>query len=306
MTNNSIISISLSGVILVIIIVSVSWLVSANNSIGYPFAYASGLVMLLTPCSLPLMLVITSLTIKQKRYYDAILIALSFSIGMVLVNAALGFGLSAAGIMLSLSNISNILFAAGGAIGYLYAINELFELKIPLLGLRMPKVTRESYIMALIIGSLLALGDIGCPNPFRYALLSFIIASSDLINGTLLGILYGFGSITPLMLIALLASLKINIVSSMIKHKARFEQMINLSFLPIGSFLITFGIFGEEWYESTIIHDIWENMFNILEEHGDISGSWIGSMLFLLLIIIPILAYIIKNKIISKDIRHDV
>ena len=301
MNNTQFIFISLA--ILAIIIASVAWLISISNKIDYPFAYASGLVMLLTPCSLPILLVITSLTIKQKSYDKALLTSIAFSIGMVIFAAILGLMLSLLGLVI-LPSMNNILFAIGGSIGYTYALKELFELKIPILGLRVPSIKGSSYMVAFTIGLLLALGDIGCPNPFRYALLSFIVAARDIFNGTMLGLLYGLGSITPLIFIATFALFGLNLTSRIVKHTHRLEQMINFSFLPIGSFLITFGVFGEEWYESTFIHDVWEAMLlqlGLVEAHDDADGSSIANIVFVALIAIPLLAYAIKRRYVKEE-----
>ena len=288
---NNLLAVSISAAILVIIIISMVWFLFIDTSINYVYAYGSGLVTLLTPCSLPILLVVTSFAIKQK-HSNALLTSISFSIGIIVFSALLGLVLSAVGIIIDLPKISNVLFMVGGIIGYMYVLNELFELRIPMLGLKIPNIKRSSYIIAFITGLLLALGDIGCPNPFRYVLLSFIVASGELFNGTVLGLLYGLGSITPLLLITFLALLGINLTSSILRHSNKLEKAINITFLPIGAFLITFGIVGEEWYESTIIHDIWESIllqYNLLDEHSISEEADLGNIIFLLLIATPLL-----------------
>jgi hypothetical protein len=141
------------------------------------------------------------------------------------------------------------------------------------------------------------------PNPFRYALLSFIAASAKPATGAALGFLYGLGAITPLILAAVLALLGINLGTAMTRSTGRIEKAANLAFLPIGSFLITFGVFGEPWYESTIIHDVWEDMllqYGLVEPHGHLreagTFSALGNITFLLMAAVPLGIYFFRPR----------
>ncbi len=115
---NNVLAISIPAIILVIIIISIVWFLFINVGVNYVYAYGSGLVTLLTPCSLPILLVVTSFAIKQKQYNNALLTSLSFSIGIVIFSALLGLALVVIGIIIDLPKISNLLFMIGGIIGY--------------------------------------------------------------------------------------------------------------------------------------------------------------------------------------------
>jgi len=302
-------STSLLGIIAILFIVSASgifWAVtSTERSVGFLFAYVAGLVIAITPCCLPLFFFITSLAIKQKRHTDAILVSLFFGAGIAFVAAILGLALAFTGQVIGLSQVSGIVFAIGGAIGYLYAMSELFGFHIPVLGVKMPQIMqgRGRYAMVFYSGVLLGVGDIGCPNPFRYVLFSFITTTGDLLTGSSLGLLYGLGAITPLILVAFLALLGINLTSAITKHTEKIEKIINLSFVPLGAFLVTFGIFGEQWYESTPIHDVWEGVllqFNLISphEHFGEGGVWnmLGNVVLLLMLVVPFVIYFTRRN----------
>lgn len=282
------------------------WAVTSTDRTVSPiFAYVGGVVVAITPCCLPIFFFITSLAVKERRRRDAILVAMSFSAGLALITAILGVGLALTGILFRLPDVSGIVFAIGGGIGYAYAISQLFGFTLPSLGLRIPflKKSKNSYVSAFTSGLLLGTGEIGCPNPFRYVLFSFIAASGNLVSGAYLGFLYGLGAITPLILVVLLALLGINLTTSLTRHTAKIEKIINLSFIPIGAFLVTYGVFGDNWYESTVLHDIWEHVllkFNLIQSHSHLGGGGVlyilGNVTLLLMITIPIVLYFFKNR----------
>lgn len=293
----------LASLLLAAFAAGIFWAITASDmKVGSFFAYVAGLVIAITPCCLPLFFVITSLSIKQRRHRDALLISLSFGAGIALFAAILGMALALTGQLIGLPQISGILFAVGGSMGYTYAISELFGFHLPVLGVRIPRIKegRNSYTAAFSTGLLLAMGDIGCPNPFRYVLLSFIAASGNLATGATLGFLYGLGAITPLILVALLALLGINFSAAITKRADKIERAINLAFVPIGAFLVTFGVFGEAWYESTIIHDSWESFllqYNLISPHGHLGEeSNLGNIVFLLMTLIPLGVYFFGRR----------
>jgi cytochrome c biogenesis protein CcdA len=296
----------LASVLFALFAAGIIWAVTEiDRTVGPIFAYVAGLVITITPCCLPLFLVITSLTVKQRLYGDALMVAASFGAGIALFSAVLGAALATTGWLVGLSQVSGIVFAVGGAIGYSYAVSELFRLRLPLLGWRMLRMrpASNSYAAAFSTGLILGAGDIGCPNPFRYALLSFIAASAKPATGATLGLLYGLGAITPLILAAILALLGINLGMAMRRSTGRIEKAVNLAFLPIGSFLVTFGVFGEPWYESTIIHNVWEAIllrYGLVEPHGHPGEtgtfSTLGNMTFLLMVAGPLGVYFFRPR----------
>lgn len=282
------------------------WATTATeSSVGSVFAYVAGLVIAVTPCCLPLFLVITSLSIIQRRHREAFLVSASFATGIALFAAMLGAALALTGQMIGLPQISGVLFALGGAVGYSYAMSELSGFRLPILGIKMPHVSegKNSYAAAFSTGLLLSMGDIGCPNPFRYVLLSFIAASGNLVTGVSLGFLYGLGAVTPLILVALLALLGINLSNAVTKNPDKVERIVHLLFAPLVAFLIIFGVFGEAWYESTVIHDAWESIllqYGLIEHHGHSAGestiSVLGNTIFLLLVVAPLGAYFFREN----------
>lgn len=295
----------LASMLFTLLASGIFWAMTASDMrVSSAFAYVAGLVIAVTPCCLPLFFVITSLSIIQRRHRDALFVSASFAVGIALFAAILGMALALTGQLIGLPQISGVLFSIGGAIGYSYAMSELFGFHLPILGIRMSRIneSRNSYATAFSTGLLLSMGDIGCPNPFRYVLLSFIAASGNLASGAALGFLYGLGAITPLILVALLAMLGINLSNAITRHPDKIERLVNLAFVPIGAFLITYGVFGEAWYESTIIHGSWESVllqYGLIERHGHLGEestlNIIGNVTLLLMTVAPLVTYLFRS-----------
>jgi cytochrome c biogenesis protein CcdA len=125
----------LASVLFALFAAGIIWAVTEiDRTVGPIFAYVAGLVITITPCCLPLFLVTTSLTVKQRLYGDALMVAASFGAGIALFSAVLGAALATSGWLVGLSQVSGIVFAVGGAVGYSYAVSGLFRLRLPLLG----------------------------------------------------------------------------------------------------------------------------------------------------------------------------
>ena len=89
-----------------------------DKGIGVAFAYAAGVVLAITPCCLPLFFIITSLALKEKQTKKSVLVAVSFGLGFALIALSLGVLLATTGQVLGLAQVSGIVFAIGGGIGY--------------------------------------------------------------------------------------------------------------------------------------------------------------------------------------------
>jgi len=277
-------------------------ILSPSSNVGIVFAFVAGLVIAITPCCLPIFFVITSLTVK-KEYSKGLLTALSFGLGFASIASVLGAALSLTSNVIGLPALSGIVFAVGGAVGYTYALSQLWRFRIPMPGFRIPQLKkRGTYLSAFSAGTMISLGEVGCPNPFRFILIAFIVAAGSISTGATLGFVYGLGAVTPLILVALLALLGFNYGKAASRHAASLEKSVSLLYLPIGSFLMTFGIFGEAWYESTVLHDVWEHLLlrvDLISPHGHAevaAFSLFGTYALLLLLIIPIVGFYIRRR----------
>jgi cytochrome c biogenesis protein CcdA len=88
----------LASVLFMLLAAGIIWAVTAiDRTVGPIFAYVAGLVITITPCCLPIFLVITSLTVKQRHYGDALMVAASFGAGIAFFSAVLGAALAISG-----------------------------------------------------------------------------------------------------------------------------------------------------------------------------------------------------------------
>jgi len=295
--------VSLTFTLLILSAGGIIWaILSPSSNVGIVFAFVAGLVIAITPCCLPIFFVITSLTVK-KEYSKGLLTALSFGFGFALIASVLGALLALTGDVIGLPAFSGIIFALGGGVGYTYALSQLWRFRIPIPGFKIPALQkRGTYLSAFSAGTMISLGEVGCPNPFRFILIAFIAAAGSISTGATLGFVYGLGAVTPLILVAMLSLLGFNYGKAASRHAASLEKSVSLLFIPIGSFLMTFGIFGEAWYESTFLHDIWEHLLlrvDLISPHGHVAVgafSLLGNYALLLLLVIPIVGFYIKRR----------
>ncbi len=187
----------------------------AENSLLYSLLLFFGLGILLafTPCSLPMLPILTSLIVRDSKGLKAWMIALVFVCSMAMVYAVLGLIASSAGLNFQrwLQQPSTLI--AFSALFVLFALNlfGLFELKLPqALVNRLDQVQSiqkgGSLIGVAIMGMISALLVGPCMTAPLAGALLFISQSQSQWQGAILLFTLGVGMGTPLLLASVLGS----------------------------------------------------------------------------------------------------
>ncbi len=187
----------------------------ADSSLGYGLLLFFGLGMLLafTPCSLPMLPILTSLIVRDRRGLQAWMIALSFVTSMALVYAVLGLIASSAGLNFQRWLQQPATLVAFSLLFVVFALNlfGLFEIKLPQrLVQRLDRVQSMqqggSLVSASIMGMVSALLVGPCMTAPLAGALLFISQTQSQWQGALLLFSLGFGMGTPLLLASILGS----------------------------------------------------------------------------------------------------
>ncbi|ATO19015.1 thiol:disulfide interchange protein [Acinetobacter sp. LoGeW2-3] len=187
----------------------------AESSLGYGLLLFFGLGMLLafTPCSLPMLPILTSLIVRDRRGIQAWMIALSFVTSMAMVYAVLGLIASSAGLNFQRWLQQPATLIAFSLLFVAFALNlfGLFEIKLPQrLVHRLDQVQAMqqggTLVSASIMGMVSALLVGPCMTAPLAGALLFISQTQSQWQGALLLFTLGFGMGTPLLLASVLGS----------------------------------------------------------------------------------------------------
>ena len=289
--------------------------ISSGQELSYPswliIAYLAGLSMIILPCTLPLVFIIIPLSMG-KGGKKGLLMAGMFGAGLTITIMFYGLGIGILGQTADLDQISTYMFLIAGLAAFIFGLSQLklFELKLPTYS-GTPKFiqNRGDYSKSFFMGLLLGNAGVGCPNPLFYWLLIYVASTGSAEIGASLGIVHGVGRAIPLILLSVLAIIGVNATKGITSSRVNIEKITGWMLIIIGAFLIIQGIpGGHEWYESTFIHLVWNNLVSStlipaefeMEEHGHNFDAKIPQelvpILFGGLIVFPIIWYFTRKK----------
>jgi len=289
--------------------------ISSGQELSYPswliISYLAGLSMIILPCTLPLVFIIIPLSMG-KGGRKGLLMAAMFGAGLTITIMFYGLGIGILGQTADLDQISIYMFLIAGLAAFLFGLSQLklFELKLPTYS-GTPKFiqNRGDYSKSFFMGLLLGNAGVGCPNPLFYWLLIYVASTGSAEIGASLGIVHGVGRAIPLILLSVLAIIGVNATKGITSSRVNIEKITGWMLIIIGAFLIIQGIpGGHEWYESTFIHLVWNNLVSStlipaefeMEEHGHNFDAKIPQelvpILFGGLIVFPIIWYFTRKK----------
>jgi cytochrome c-type biogenesis protein len=266
-------------------------------------AYAAGLSMIILPCTLPMVFIIVPLCMG-KGYKKGLSIAVLFGIGLVITITAYGIAVALLGQYTGIDQATRVMWFFAGAISFTFGLSEL-----KLLNLQLPSYAgtpkfiekRGDKLKPLLMGLLLGNAGVGCPNPFFYFMLTYIIGTGSVVVGGSLGLIHGIGRAVPLIFIAILAILGISATQTLVKKRVAVEKATGFGLLAVGAFILLLGLFGHSWWELSPMHLAWNEvmpLFGIEPEltmgaHVIMPIPW---TMLVLLIVIPAIGYWVKEK----------
>ena len=186
-----------------------------QHSLAYSLALFLGLGILLafTPCSLPMLPILTSLIVREHKGVKAWMIALIFVISMAMVYAVLGLIASAAGLNFQRWLQQPATLIAFSLLFVVFALNlfGLFEIKLPQKWVnhldRMQSVQQGGTLIgASVMGMISALLVGPCMTAPLAGTLLFISQTQNQWQGALLLFTLGFGMGIPLLLASVLGA----------------------------------------------------------------------------------------------------
>ncbi len=186
-----------------------------QHSLAYSLALFLGLGILLafTPCSLPMLPILTSLIVREHKGVKAWMIALTFVISMAMVYAVLGLIASAAGLNFQRWLQQPATLIAFSLMFVVFALNlfGLFEIKLPQKWVnhldRMQSVQQGGTLIgASVMGMISALLVGPCMTAPLAGTLLFISQTQNQWQGALLLFTLGFGMGIPLLLASVLGA----------------------------------------------------------------------------------------------------
>lgn len=187
----------------------------AESSLAYGLLLFFGLGILLafTPCSLPMLPILTSLIVRDSKGIKAWMIALSFVSSMATVYAVLGLIASSAGLNFQRWLQQPAILMAFSALFVVFALNlfGLFEIKMPQrLTQRLDRVQAMqqggTLVSAAVMGSVSALLVGPCMTAPLAGALLFISQTQNQWQGAVLLFTLGFGMGTPLLLASIMGA----------------------------------------------------------------------------------------------------
>lgn len=254
-------------VLFLIFVVGLFWLATTpEQTVGLTLSFVAGLSMIFLPCTLPLAFVIVPMTMG-KNPKKGFIMALCFTLGLTITLSLYGVFIAAAGKAFGLKSdaeVYAVLF--GGLAAFIFGLSEigLLNFKLPSYSGKFPDFIQrqKDYVKTFLLGLLLGNAGVGCPNPAFYILLGYIATTGDLFNGWFLGFVHGLGRSVPLIFLSILGVLGVNALSGLAKHKDAVEKAMGWVLVTMGAYLLTFGIFGHDWFIASGIHGAWEHFIS--------------------------------------------
>jgi len=301
-------------ILLSIIVVGLFFLAgSTTGTTSLLLAYAAGLSMIFLPCTLPLAFIIVPLTMAQKPK-PGLIMALLFGLGISITLAFYGILTASIGSFLGVDKATRIMFTIAGIAALLFGFSEIKLLKFTIPGFSgaMPQwiQKRKDYTKIFFMGLFLGNAGVGCPNPAFYVLLTYIASVGSVVTGGWLAFIHGVGRATPLIFLAILGLLGVNVLIWISKKKSSVDKIMGWGLVGVGSLILTYGTMGMRWWENGPIHIAWNNFIlkispNLAEQVGhDLlvpkgfvdAPLWAGWVFFIGLIVLSIIWHKIKKK----------
>jgi len=245
---------------------------SPDSPVGlgwFLFAFASGLSMIVLPCTLPLAFVIVPL-VMGKGYGKGLATALSFSAGIAITLSMYGILAAVLGkAVFAFSGgsgelIKGVFYSLAGIFAIVFALGELGLLKVrmPSFGGAVPGFiqNRQDILRPFLIGLFLGNIGVGCPHPATPIILGQIGIVGDVFYGWLLFFVHALGRIVPLLVLAMFGIIGINAIKFLVSRREKIAKATAWGMVFVGGFLFTLGFFGHDWWVYSGQHTLFEEI----------------------------------------------
>lgn len=312
-----IIMVSAAFLLFSIILIGLFWLSNTTkDQAGWlAFSYATGLSMIVLPCTLPLAFVIVPLAMG-KDPKKGLLIAFSFALGVTITLSMYGALIAKLGQVVGLDRAKDTMYLIAGIFAVIFGLGELglVKMRVPTYSGAFPSFiqNRKDAFKGLLLGLLLGNVGLGCPNPAFYVLLSHIATVGSMTTGWFLTFIHAIGRVTPLMFLAILAALGVDALTVLMKRREALTRATAWGVVGVGAFIFCFGLLGHDWYVYSGIHSLLEivtqeaafmtsyadKFGGIAHAHGVPTGTFLpyGSWLMVTLIAVPMIWVWRKEK----------
>jgi suppressor of ftsI len=285
----------------------------------YLFSFASGLSMIVLPCTLPLAFVVVPLSMG-KGMVRGLGIALSFGLGVSVMLSIYGVIAAVIGNVAiesfgaPLESIKNWVYFIAGIFVLIFALGGVGLVKY-----KMPSFTgaapafiqkRQEFVKAFFLGLFLGNIGVGCPHPATPLLLIEIASSGNVLYGWLLFLVHAIGRVLPLLFLAFLGILGVNGLSWIVARKDKVERVTGWAMVFVAGFILTLGLFTHDWWVNSGIHTQFEKLTfeesylgtvaenldsDVVHRHGPEEGPglfglplWLGNWFMVFLWVFPI------------------
>ncbi len=284
---------------------------SPFETVTATLAFAAGLSMIALPCTLPLVFIIIPLS-TGKGYKKGLAMATLFGIGLTITIALYAVAISFAGAYAGLDKATRVMWTIAGLAAFVFGLTELKLLKLKLPAIyKTPKFIEKQgdYVKSFFMGLLLGNAGVGCPNPAFYVLLTYLASIGSATTGLYLGIVHGIGRALPLIFFSVLAIIGLNVVPKFAAKRESITKWTGWALILFGAFILTNGVFGHLWYESSVFHSglnkAWAGASEALAEaeipeiealEEPVPGVHLAAWVLLALLLIPIIWHYYKHK----------
>jgi len=300
---------TIATTLFIIVVGGLVWLATQqSNTVGALLSYTAGLSMIFLPCTLPLAFVIVPMAAREEDASRGVGLGVAFAFGLVVTLMAYGVVTAFLGGYFGLDQITRVMFVVAGLMALGFGLTELglFHIPLPTVTHRVPNWISEGYGKSFLLGIFLGNAGIGCPNPAFYVLLTYIASTGDVFVGGWLGLVHGLGRATPLLLLVILALIGIKFTDYLQSISKQLNTWTGTALVAVGSFILTYGLFGMHWWEDSIFHAGWNSVMYTISpalaeapNHPVAEGvftapsvvGWSGLVLFML---IPLVWYKVK------------
>ncbi len=303
--------VSLAFGLLTAIIIALTYLAtSAGETLTTILSFAGGVSNIVLPCTLPLVFIIVPLSMG-KGYKKGLMMALLFSLGLVVMLAIYGAAIALVGKYLGLDQATKYLYIIAGIAALIFGLSEL-----ALISFKMPSYSKvpafiqkqPDYAKSLFLGLFLGNAGVGCPNPITYLILTAAAGTGSVAVGAWYMAVNGLGRALPLIFLSVLGILGVNAAGGIMKHKAKVDKITGWALVAISAFIILNGVFGHLWYEGSVFHEglnmlfgkigstVTEASIQIQQFETAVPFVWLGAWINLLLPPVILIWYYFKKK----------